>query len=190
AEIALPAAAVLARVAVQELAPVAAAGHPDLVALPRHRGEVCDDERLAPRRVPAQVRQHARLGIVAVHPLEAARVEVALPERGLRPVDAVQVLHPAAHARVRRQLEQAPLEPRLVVPLAPLPELAAHEEQLLARMRVEKTEQATQIREPLPIVAWHLAEQRALSVDDLVMRKRQHEVLGERVPEPESEALV
>ena len=40
---------------------------------------------------------------------------------------------------------------------------------------------SAQVRELLPLVAGHLADERALAVHDFVVRQRQHEVLGERV---------
>jgi hypothetical protein len=46
-------------------------------------------------------------------------------------------------------------------------------------------EERSQIGELLPSVAGHLVEQRALSVHDLVVRERQHEVLAPRVEETE-----
>jgi len=44
--------------------------------------------------------------------------------------------------------------------------------------------QRAQVGEPLPVVARHLREQRALAVDDLVVREREDEVLAERVEQP------
>ena len=78
-------------------------------------------------------------------------------------------------------LEQVPVEAAVVVPLAPLAELVAHEEQLLARLGVLVAVEQPQVGELLPVVAGHLAEQRALAVDHLVVGERQHEVLGEGV---------
>ena len=78
----------------------------------------------------------------------------------------------------RGSVEQVPVEARVVVPLLPLPDLAAHEEQLLAGLGPHVREQQPQVGELLPVVARHLREQRALQVHDLVVRERQHEVLG------------
>ena len=77
-----------------------------------------------------------------------------------------------------------------MLPLAPLAELPAHEQQLLPRMGPHVAEQEPEARELLPLVPGHLAEQRALAVHHLVVRERQHEILGEGVPEAEGQAAV
>ena len=77
-----------------------------------------------------------------------------------------------------RKFEQVPVEAAVVVPFAPLAELAAHEQQLLAGLGEHVAEQQPQVGELLPVVAGHLAEQRAFAVDDLVVRQRQNEVLA------------
>jgi hypothetical protein len=76
-----------------------------------------------------------------------------------------------------------------VIPLVPLADLAAHEEQLLARMRPHEAVERTQIGEFLPVVAGHLVDQRALAVHHFVVRQRQDEVLGEGVHHSEAELL-
>ena len=77
-----------------------------------------------------------------------------------------------------------------MVPFAALRELAAHEQQFLARVRKHRAEVRTQVGELLPVVAGHAAEQRAFAVHDLVVRQRQHEVLVERIHEPERHLVV
>src|SRR4051812_49491306 len=58
-----------------------------------------------------------------------------------------------------------------------------HEQELLARLGVHPAEQQAQAGELLPAVARHLAQERPLAVDDLVVRQRQEEVLGRDVEE-------
>src|SRR3546814_14452331 len=82
---------------------------------------------------------------------------------------------------MHRIAEELPVERRIVIPFTLLRELAAHEQQLLARMREHEREVGTQVGEALPAVARHLPEQRTLAVHDLVLGQRQHEVLAERI---------
>ena len=82
---------------------------------------------------------------------------------------------------------RGPIELALVRPLGALAELAAHEQQLLAGVRPHEAVQRAQVGELLPLVARHLADQRALAVDDLVVRQRQHEVLAEGVDQREGQ---
>src|SRR6185503_14728667 len=133
AEVAHAAAAVEGRVAVEELAPAAAARHADAVVVARHRREVAhhrDRRRVA--GLP-QERDDALLPVAALDPAEALDGEILLVERSLAPVERVQVRDPALHAFVALvHGEHVPFEARLVRPLAALAELAAHEQQLLA----------------------------------------------------------
>jgi hypothetical protein len=89
----------------------------------------------------------------------------------------VQVADPALDAAMRGVVEEMPVEARVVLPLAPLAELAAHEEELLPGLRPLVAEKEAEVRALLPRVARHLVEQRTLPVHDLVVRERQDEVL-------------
>ena len=91
---------------------------------------------------------------------------------------------------MQRLVEQVPVEAVVVVPLARLAELAAHEHQLLARMRVHEPVERAQGRRLLPVVAGDLGEHRAFAVHHFVMRKRQDEILAERVNQRERQVLM
>ncbi len=67
-----------------------------------------------------------------------------------------------------RKPEHVPFQAFLVLPLAPLAESAAHEEKLLAGMRLHVTEEQAQVCRLLPFVARQLADQRAFPVNDFV----------------------
>ncbi len=80
------------------------------------------------------------------------RVEIALVQRRLGRVDAIQIAHQPLHAAMGRVVEQLPIGLPVVVPLALLPELAAHEQELLAGMRPHEPEIGAQIGETLPVI--------------------------------------
>src|SRR5215469_3858710 len=106
AAIAEIAAAVVAAVAVQQFAPVSARRNSDAIVLPGHGSEAADDQHDIPGILsPAQKGNHAGVGIVAVHPLEAGGVVVEFMEGGLLAVEAVQLLHPGLHAAVHSVLQ-------------------------------------------------------------------------------------
>ena len=69
-----------------------------------------------------------------VDPLEATRVVVARMQRRAAAIERVEIAHETLHAGMPRFVEQSPVERLIMVPLAPLSELAAHEEQLAPRM--------------------------------------------------------
>src|SRR5688500_10195159 len=199
AEVPLTAAAVLGGVAVEDLPPEAGLRRAHAIVLPDDRREVEHSQHaLAPRAplslafIPAEAQQrdHAVLAVVGVDPLEAGGVVVELVQRGLALVEAVEVPHQALDPGVALVLEEMPVEAAVVPPLLPLPQLAAHEEELLARLRVLVAEQQPQAGPLLPLVAGHLAEERALAMHHLVVRERQGELLAERVEPPEGELVV
>src|SRR5262249_33101377 len=82
------------------------------------------------------------------------------------------------------------IEPDIVVPLAFLRELAAHEQELLSGMAPHVSEISAQIGEALPAVAGHLADQRSLAVHRLVMAEREDEILVKSVKQPKGEIVV
>ncbi len=113
-----------------------------------------------------------------VEPLEAALLEVLVVQRRYVPVQAAEIAIQPLHAGVGLEPELGPRELAALAPLRPLRELVAHERELLARVGHLPRGEQPQVGELLPGVAGHLAEQRTLAVHDLVVRQRQHEVLG------------
>jgi hypothetical protein len=133
----------------------------------------------------AQETEHRRFPVLGVHPREAIAGEVLLVERRMRAVTAIQVADPALQAAVQWVLKNVPFQAFFVRPFAPLSELTAHEQQLLARMGPHLPVQRAQIGELLPFVARHLANQRALAVHDFIVRQRKKEILGKGIPDAE-----
>src|SRR5713101_3617503 len=128
-------AAVQLAVAVERFAVPAWLGHADSVTSARHGCEVENhDEEIPPVLPVADHGDDAVLVVVAVDPAEPVGREVALVEGRLRAVLRVQIMNETLERRVGGILEQVPVEAQIVVPFAPLPELAAHEQQLLAGM--------------------------------------------------------
>ncbi len=186
------AAAVVGAVGVDGLRVVAGPRHADAVALPRHRGEARHAEDQA-RRITGEAAKgdHALIGIRAVHPAKGRGIAVQLVQRALGAVDAVEIGdEPPDAFVVGTALEEVPVEAPVVTPLRGLRDLPAHEEELAARIRPHEPEEQPEIGELLPGVAGHLAEQRALAVDHLVVRERQHEVLRPRVEHPERQLVL
>ncbi len=77
-----------------------------------------------------------------------------------------------------------------MTPLAPLRDLASHEEQLFARMSEHVSVKQPQVGKSLPEVARHLVEQRPLAVHDLVVREGQNKVFTERINHAECQRAV
>ena len=131
------------------------------------------------------------LRIVAVDPLEAVPLEIHLPERLVLAVHTVELPRILQELRMHRiLLHEMPVQAVIEVPLDELPELAAHEQELLARMRDPIAEERPEIRELLPVVPRHLADERALAMHRLIMRERQHEILRERIHERERDLVL
>src|SRR4030095_11992387 len=75
-------------------------------------------------------------------------------------------------------------------PFTPLSEFSPHEQQLLSRLGKLVCEQKSHVRELLPEISRHLREHGSLSVDELVVRKRQDEILVKRVDHSKCELAV
>ena len=74
----------------------------------------------APSSPQRSQRERVARRVVGVDPLEAARVVVALPQRGRVLVDAVEVGEALLHAAVVGVVEQPPVEAALLAPLGVL----------------------------------------------------------------------
>src|SRR4029434_7054537 len=121
---------------------------------------------------------------------EPSGVGVELVERALASVEPVEVAHqPLEPAVVRALAKQMPVEAPVVVPLAPLPDLATHEEELLAGVRPHERVEGAKVGKPLPVAPRHPGEERTLAVHDLVVRERQHKVLPPGAPEDDGQPV-
>lgn len=122
--------AVSLSVGIDDLLPPALPIHPDPVGL-AHDGRGVDDKRDAFARARfAQEGDHGVVAVAEIDPLEAVVRVVLVEKGGLVFIDPVQVLDEALQAVVLGALAEMPVERLIVVPLAPLAEFAAHEEQL------------------------------------------------------------
>src|SRR5574341_116115 len=110
--------------------------------------------------------------------------------RRLSAIKPVQVPHPLLYAAMEGMLDEAPVQALFMVPLAPLSQLRSHEQELLARMGVEVSQQQTEVGEFLPVVAGHFCYYLALAVHHLVVGQGEHEVFGEGVPDAEGKLVV
>src|SRR5947209_6707760 len=116
-----------------------------------------------------------------IDPVETFVAVIALPQRRFIFVGVVQVLNKPAQPIVTWLLEKMPVETLIMIPFPPLAELAAHEQQLLARMSVHPGIKHPQIGELLPVITRHLANHRTLSMHYFIMAKHEDEVFVERI---------
>ena len=133
----------------------------------------------SPLAATAQKGDHAVVRIVEIDPLETFVGVVEIPQRRLAFVNVIEMLHETAQAVVLRKTRQMPVELRVVVPLAPLAEFAAHEQQFFARMPVHPGIEHPEIGELLPFVARHFVDERAFAVHHLVVAQDQNEMFAE-----------
>ena len=146
------------------------------------RSKVADSDNKLAIIGPADKGQHAVICVVAVNPLKAAPVKVNLPELLVLHIELVEVLGEFQHLGVHLVLlRQMPVKAGIPLPLNELTELAALEQELLARMSHPVAKEGTEAGKLLPVVTRHLVDQRALAMHYLVMGQRQHEILAEGV---------
>src|SRR4051812_19187582 len=172
------AAAVESRIRVGNFLPCPGQRYANPIVVPRRRRHVANDkDGFAALGAKAEESEYGIGAVIANHPAELAAMGIALMQGGFAAVDAVEVAHKPLDAGMVAVAEQMPFDFGIVIPFAPLRDLAAHEQQLLAGMRPHEAEIRTQVGELLPTIAGHLADQRMLPVHDLVMRERQDEFL-------------
>src|SRR5438067_1816045 len=158
ARVADAAAAILHCVGVYALAITAGLRHTYRLVLARNRGEVANDNGDFVRiPAPPQIGYDAFRSVRHVDPVESFGLAIQTVQCWRAAVEMIEIAHQTPNALVQRFAEQLPVEPDIVVPLALLAELAAHEHQLVhsaqKRDRVEVLAPAERVRDPLPRVA-------------------------------------
>ena len=127
---------------------------------------------------------------MAVNPLEPLAGAVSLIKGRLRPVEMVEIAHQTLGSLLQGKVEQVPIQALVVIPLVPLAEFTAHEQQLLAGHRPHEGEVTAQVGELLPAIPRHLAEQGAFAVHHFVVRDGQNEIFRKRVKEAEGQKIM
>src|SRR5580704_17516527 len=128
AHVAFVGATVNGRITVQHFAPVSFVRHANAVAPARYRREVTGDhDRAGSVFAKPHEGQDTIVGVVGINPAPALGEEVSLVECGLGTVKRIQVAYPSLHSLVRRGPECMPINAAVVVPFAPLGNLATHE---------------------------------------------------------------
>ena len=118
-------------VGVEHFPPTPGARHADPPTLMYRGREIADDQhRLIVRQTMSQESEHRKLTRLRVEPLEAARVVVARMQRRTAAIERVEIADQTLHAGMLRFGEQSPVKRLIMIPLAPLGELAAHEQQV------------------------------------------------------------
>ena len=190
AHIAHAAAAILARIRVEDLLPLPGLRQSEQIVVTRHGRHVGEADRGAPGVIPPDPTEDIGLRVIGIDPLEASGIVVALPQCRSCAVGSIDVAHGPCDTGVLLELHEPPGEPRVGVPLRGLCELSAHEEQLAARVCPHVAEVGAQVGELLPAVAGHLPDEGALAVDDLIVGEGQHEVLAVGVHHREGHLIV
>src|SRR5690606_11594061 len=96
-------------------------------------------------------------------------IEGVLVQGLLGTVKPIQLYHEFADTLMEMELEKMPVESMVVVPLGSLPELAAHKQQLGARMGIHISIQQPEVSKSLPFITRHPTNQRPFTVHHLVV---------------------
>ena len=132
----------------------------------------------------ADKRHNAIVAVIRIDPLETIPIEIHLPERFMLQIELVERFGISQHLRMHIiLLHQMPIQTILIIPLNKLTKLTAHKEQFLAWMSHPVTKEVSEPSKLLPVIARHLADQRALAMDYFVMRQRQDKILGKSIHE-------
>ena len=109
---------------------------------------------------------------------------------GVAAVEGVQVADPARQALVRGVAEELPGKALVVVPIVGLAELAAHEQELLARLGVHVAERSRRFANFCQASPGIRARSEPFVTDDVVVRQGKDVVFGEGVDHPEGELVM
>jgi hypothetical protein len=142
-----------------------------------------DDHQVVGTLAAAKEGKNAVFTVVAVNPLEALPLKIDFVKGGFGGEEMVEIGNEFLNAAMGIPLEQMPVEAASLAPFVSLAKFLAHEEQLLAGVRILIGEQQPEIGELLPEIARHFMEERIFPVDDFIVRERQHEIFAERVNE-------
>src|SRR5581483_4429408 len=112
--------------------------HSHAVAIAHDRSEVTDkDERILFFFSTTLKRDDAVVRVMRINPGETAWLDIQFAQGRLARIKMVQVAQVEQQlrvARVTRRLQKMPVEALFIIPLAPLPEFRAHEQQFLTGM--------------------------------------------------------
>src|SRR5688572_10581400 len=169
--IALIASSINLGVAVEGFAPVSALGQAETIIRPGYRREIQDNQHaIGVVAILPDERKHTVVLIRAIHPEKSLVVEVALPQTRIVTIQSIGVLYePLQAAMIWSLVQQVPIHAAVGVPLGALANFADHEEQFLARKKPLITKQRAQVREILPVIARHPAQQRAFAVHHFIV---------------------
>ena len=116
--------------------------------------------------------------------------ELLAEQSSLCAVEGIELFDPDLQLLVRNLCEQVPVDTPFDTPLGRLPDFAPHKQELGTRMRKHIAVEQAHIGHALPWVAGHTIDQRALAVNHLIMRERQHEIFGKSVHNAECDCIV
>jgi phage terminase large subunit-like protein len=128
--------------------------------------------------------------VVTVNPEKSFRNVVPFPESWVLTIKVSQVDHESLKTLPHGICLEVPVQAGVVIPLIIGRQLRSHEKEFLARMSIHVSEQKTEVGEFLPFVAGHLSQQRAFSVNHLIVGKGHDEVLGVFVKHGEGHLVV
>ncbi len=91
---------------------------------------------------------------------------------------------------MRLKLQQMPIQADIMVPFTPLAKFTSHENQFLSWLGKHVAKQNPKVCKLLPAISRHLIQERALTMNHLIVRKRQHVVFRKGIKPAEGQLLM
>src|SRR3977135_2273065 len=104
------AAAIVLGVGVDALAPFAWSRHPDAIVVAHHGREIANDKDGRRGIRLSQKSEHAVVGVTALNPFEACRVEILLVKRRRLAIERVQIADEALHSTMWGVFQMVPIK--------------------------------------------------------------------------------
>jgi hypothetical protein len=189
--VSLSAASVSLGITIEDFSPKPLLRNPYPVAVTRNGCEIaCDDQEVFGQTPFAKQANNTILRVIAVDPLKASRIKIDLIKGGLFPVDSVYIGHPALNAFMMGIFGQVPIQAAFMIPFVPLAEFSTHKKEFLGWLGIHITKEKTKIGKLLPVVPRHLSQEGSLSIDHLIVRKGQNEILMKGVKHAKGQFIV
>ena len=155
-----------------------------------NRSEIADADDFVFALVNSSEYQNGVFIVVADTPLKAVPAVILLPQSGIFLVKLVESLVVVLQFSVLFVAQKQPVKTLVVFPFDKLTEFLTHEHQLLARVSHHVAHERTHTAEFFVIVTGHLVDQRAFSVNNLIVRHGKHKVFGKRIEERKCQKIM
>src|SRR5271154_4210408 len=128
------------------------------VSVSGNRCGIHREEQSGTRLRLTQERENALVGVGKIYPFKSSITIIVLRKGKVALVKEIEMLDQSSKTVVQRVLKQFPIDALVVVPFFPLSDLASHEQELFAWVRVHPGVKHAEVGKFLPWITRHLIQ--------------------------------